>query len=151
MVSTSEKRDCALQKGQVFASNEKKFIYFNFLLGWSGGAMVLGKLPVPGRPTTSEHSRARAYIACGRCGWGLFGHFSLVCRFSFLSPALWETARYYLKYCLKGPLSPKQPTNLLIFSLAQIWIALDSNLCIVYTSLMFKCVSFSITVLILIR
>ena len=23
----------------------------------------------------------------------------------------WETARYGLKYCLKGPLSPKQPTN----------------------------------------
>ena len=25
--------------------------------GWSGGAMVLGKLPVPGRPTDLEHSR----------------------------------------------------------------------------------------------
>ena len=31
--------------------------------------------------------------------------------FSPLSPSLWETARYRLKYCLKGPLSPKQPTN----------------------------------------
>ena len=28
--------------------------------GWSGGAMVLGKLPVPGRPTSLEKSRARA-------------------------------------------------------------------------------------------
>ena len=37
--------------------------------------------------------------------------FSLIYRFSFLSPSLWETARYRLKYCLKGPLSPKQPTN----------------------------------------
>ena len=37
--------------------------------------------------------------------------FSLVYYFSFLSPSLWETARYRLKYCLKGPLSPKQPTN----------------------------------------
>ena len=27
------------------------------------------------------------------------------------SLSLWETARYKLKYCLKGPLSPKQPTN----------------------------------------
>ena len=26
-------------------------------------------------------------------------------------PPLWETARYRLKYCLKGPLNPKQPTN----------------------------------------
>ena len=30
---------------------------------WSGGAMVLGKLPVPGRPTYSDKSRARAYCA----------------------------------------------------------------------------------------
>ena len=43
--------------------------------GWSSGAMVLGKLPVPGRPTNLEKSRARAYCACSRCGWGLFGHF----------------------------------------------------------------------------
>ena len=43
--------------------------------GWSGGAKMLGKLPVPGRPTDLDYSRARAYCACGRCGWGLFGHF----------------------------------------------------------------------------
>ena len=34
--------------------------------------------------------------------------FSLV---SFLSPSLLETAQCRLKYCLKGPLSPKQPIN----------------------------------------
>ena len=45
--------------------------------GWSGGAMVLGKLPVPGRPTNLDYNRARANCACGRCGWGLFGHFFL--------------------------------------------------------------------------
>ena len=44
-------------------------------------------------------------------GGGCLDIFSLVCHFSFLSPSLWETARYGLKYCLKGPLSPKQPTN----------------------------------------
>ena len=33
----------------------------------------------------------------------------------FLSPSLWVTARYRPKYCLKGPLSPKQPTNQVIF------------------------------------
>ena len=43
--------------------------------GWSGGAKVLGKLPVPGRPTNLAYSRARAYCAFSRCGWGLFGHF----------------------------------------------------------------------------
>ena len=42
-------------------------------------------------------------------GGGLFGHF--FSHLSFLSPSLWETARYRLKYCLKGPLNPKQPTN----------------------------------------
>ena len=43
--------------------------------GWSGGAKVLGKLSVPGRPTGLDDSRARVYCACNRCGWGLFGHF----------------------------------------------------------------------------
>ena len=37
--------------------------------------MMLGKLPVPGRPTNLDKSRTRAYCACSRCGWGLFGHF----------------------------------------------------------------------------
>ena len=40
--------------------------------------------------------------------------FSLVYHFSFLSSPLWETTRYrpkMTKYCLKGPLSPNQPTN----------------------------------------
>ena len=75
--------------------------------------MVLGKLSVPGGPTTSVKSRAGAYCACGGSGGGCLDIFSLVCHFSFLFPSLWETARYRLKYCLKGPLSPKttnQPT-----------------------------------------
>ena len=44
-------------------------------------------------------------------GGGCLDSFSLLYLFSFLSPSLWETARYRLKYCLKGPLNPKQPTN----------------------------------------
>ena len=44
-------------------------------------------------------------------GGGCLDIISLVYHFSFLSPSLWETARYRLKYCLKGLLSPKQPTN----------------------------------------
>ena len=47
--------------------------------------MVLGKLPVPGRPTNLDNSRARAYCACSRCGWGLFGHFYSQLSFLFLS------------------------------------------------------------------
>ena len=44
--------------------------------------MVLGKLPVPGRPTSLDDSGAGAYCACSRYGWGLFGHF--FSRLSFL-------------------------------------------------------------------
>ena len=56
--------------------NSMNLMYIFILLrGWSGGAMVLGKLPVPGRPTNLDHSRAGAYCACSRCGWGMFGHF----------------------------------------------------------------------------
>ena len=51
--------------------------------GWSGGAKVLGKLPVPGRPTTLYDSRTRAYCACSRCGWALLRHF--YSHLSFLS------------------------------------------------------------------
>ena len=51
-----------------------QIIQFSVCRGWSGGAMVLGKLPVPGRPTNMDYSRARAYCACSGCGWGLFGH-----------------------------------------------------------------------------
>ena len=38
--------------------------------GWSSGAKVLGKLSVPRRPTDLDDSRAMAYCACSRCGWG---------------------------------------------------------------------------------
>ena len=37
--------------------------------------MVLGKRPVPGRPTDLDNSRARAYCACSRCGWVFFFFF----------------------------------------------------------------------------
>ena len=68
--------------------------------------MVLGKLPVPGRPTNLGYSWARAYCACSRCGWGCLDILSLIYHFSFLSPILWETARHRLKYCLKGNNQP---------------------------------------------
>ena len=32
--------------------------------------MVLGKLPVPERPAGLDSGGARAYCACGGCGWG---------------------------------------------------------------------------------
>ena len=45
--------------------------------------MVLGKLTVPGQPTYLDYSRARAYCACGVCGWGCLDIFSLIYHLSF--------------------------------------------------------------------
>ena len=73
--------------------------------------MVLGKLPVPGRPTIwITVAQGPTALAVG-AGGGCLDIFTLIYPFSPLSPSLWETARYRLKYCLKGPLNPKQPTN----------------------------------------
>ena len=67
--------------------------------------MVLGKLPVPGRPTTLDKCRARAYCTSSRCKWGLFGHF--FSRLSFLFSFFRS-----LGDCLKGLLSPQKPTSI---------------------------------------
>ena len=72
--------------------------------GWLRGAKVLGKLIwlIVGQEPTA--------LAVG-AGGGCLDIFTLIYIFSPLSPTLWETARYRLKYCLKGPLNPTQPTN----------------------------------------
>ena len=80
--------------------------------------MVLGKLPVPGRPTISiTVGQGPTALAVG-AGGGCLDIFTLIYPFSPFSPSLWETARYRLKYCLKGPLNPKQPTNLIILMMS---------------------------------
>ena len=81
------------------------------MMGWSGGAMVLGKLPVRGRPTIWMTVRQGPIALAVGAGVGCLDIFTLICPFFPLSPSLWETARYRLKYCLKGPLNPNQPTN----------------------------------------
>ena len=73
--------------------------------------MVLGKRPVPGRPTIwITVGLGPSALAVGAGGGGL-DIFTLIYPFPPLSPSLWETPRYSLKYCLKGPLNPTQPTN----------------------------------------
>ena len=70
-------------KGVIWKIIPKLSLLLFLICGWSGGATVLGKLPVLGRPTNFDYSRARAYCACSWCGCGLFEHF--FSRLSFLS------------------------------------------------------------------
>ena len=73
--------------------------------------MVLGKLPVPGRPTIWIKVGQEPNALAESAGGGCLDIFTLIYPFPPLSPSLWETAKYRLKYCLKGLLKPKQPTN----------------------------------------
>ena len=50
------------------------------VVGWCDGA---GETSSAGASYNLDDSRARAYCACSRCGWGLFGHF--YSHLSFLS------------------------------------------------------------------
>ena len=76
--------------------------------------MVLGKLPVQGRPTYLEQSRARAYCSCSKCGWRLFGCF--FSRLSFLlsfSLSLEDCPLYteILSQRVVKPKTTSQPTS----------------------------------------
>ena len=69
----------------------------------------MGKLSVPGVPLILiVLGQGPTALAVG-AGGGCLDNFFLSSVIS-LSPSLWETAQYRLKYCLKGLLSPK-PTN----------------------------------------
>ena len=72
---------------------------------------MLGKLPVPGRPTIWIRVGQGPTALAVSAGGGCLEIFTLDYPVCPLSASLWETSRYRLKYCLKGPLNPKQPTN----------------------------------------
>ena len=77
--------------------------------------MVLGKLPVPGHPTIwMIVGQGPIALAVG-AGGGCLDIFTVLYPFSPFSPSFWEKADIE-KYCLKGPLNPKQPTNQIQFS-----------------------------------
>ena len=81
--------------------------------------MVLGKLPVPGRPTILI-TVGQGPVALAVGAVGVVWTFLLSSILSLLSPSLWEMARYRLKYCLKGPLNPNQPTNQILLCVAPV-------------------------------
>ena len=64
--------------------------------------MALGNLPVLGRPTIWMVVGQGPIVLVVGAGWGCLDIFTLIYPVSPLSPSLWETARYRLKYCLKG-------------------------------------------------
>ena len=74
--------------------------------------MVLGKLPVPGRPTIwTIVGQGPIALAIG-VGGGCLDNFTLIYPFFLLFLHLFRRRPDIdLKYCLKGPLNPKQPTN----------------------------------------
>ena len=75
--------------------------------GWSGGAMVVSELTVPGRHTYSIIvGQGPTALAVGAGGICLDIFLS-----SILSPYFWETARCRLKYCLIGPSIPNKQTT----------------------------------------
>ena len=77
---------------------------------WSGDAMVLGKLLVPGVLLIwIRAGQGPTALAVGAVGGCLDIFLSSI--ISLLSPSLWEMTRYRLKYCLKGLLRSKQPTK----------------------------------------
>ena len=79
---------------------------------------------MPGRPTNLNPSTTRPTALAVAAGGGCLDIFSFVYHFSFLSPSLLETARYRLKYCLKGPLKPKttnKPKSLKMNDDADLW------------------------------
>ena len=85
-------------------------VVWTFLLS---SILSLLSLSVPGRPTIwITVVQGPTALAVG-AGGGCLDIFTLIYPFFPLSPSLWETARYRLKYCLKGPLNPKQPTKIL--------------------------------------
>ena len=84
---------------------EGVFVHFyshlSFLSSFSGGTMVLGKLPVPGRPTILiTVGQGPIALAVGAGGDGL-DIFTLIYLFFYFS----------LFILSQGPLNPKQPTN----------------------------------------
>ena len=72
--------------------------------------MALGKLPVPGRPAICISVGQGPTALVVGAGGGCLDIFTLIYPCPPLSPSLWGTARYKLKYCLKA-LSRNQPTN----------------------------------------
>ena len=66
--------------------------------------MVLGKLPVPGRPTIWITVRQGPTALAVSASWGCLAIFTLIYPFSLLSLSLWEMARSFSLSLGDGPI-----------------------------------------------
>ena len=72
---------CVLTQGPCVFPNGVRVV------GWCDGAVLTSSA---GASYNLDYSRARAYCACSRCGWGLFGQFYSHLSFSLLFLPLFE-------------------------------------------------------------
>ena len=79
--------------------------------------MVLGKLPVPRRPTNLGDSRARAYCACSMCGRGWFAHFFSHLSFLFSFSLSLGDGPIYTEILSQRAVKPNTTTNQFIIIL----------------------------------
>ena len=89
--------------------------------------MVLGKLPVPGRPTIWIRVGQGPTALVVGAGGGCLDIFTLIYPVLSSFSLSWETARYRLKYCLKGPLNPKQKKKNPVLGRPTIWITVGQG------------------------
>ena len=82
------------------------------MVGWCDGAGLTSSIGASYNLDTVGQGPTALEVGAGG---GCLDIFTLIYPFSPLSPSLWETARYRLEYCLKGPLNQKQPTNQPLF------------------------------------
>ena len=78
----------SLSADEVASQRKKSPISQFFLWGRSGGAMVLGKLPVPGRPTILITVRQEPIALAVGAGGGGLNIFTPIYPFSFFSLSL---------------------------------------------------------------
>ena len=111
-----------------FYTGKKLMQSLHYRGGWSGGRVVRWSLV-----NFQCRGVLLVWIRVGQgptalevgAGGGCLDVFTLIYPFSPLSPSLWETTRYRLKYCLKGPLSLKTTNK----SLQRQWFEMKGYYC----------------------
>ena len=95
----------------TFLSFTFLFNFFSSLCQIRQRVVLLNLLDTKVNPNCVLFHRGQGSVALavGAGGGSLDFFLSSIISLFFLT--LWETARYRLKYCLKGPLNPKQITN----------------------------------------